>query len=106
MAGTPTTEPLFVDMGGEQFVVNMQYRYVQEPYERFYKFETTSTPNYMYYNACDNDSGTGDGSAKHSGSAESKAKSEALRDAKSQATRHVKQVMLPQTIRSVRTMIR
>ena len=49
MAGTPTTEDLFISMGGEQYVVNMQYRYVEDDYIRTYECETEETPNLTYY---------------------------------------------------------
>ncbi len=48
MAGTPTTEPLFVNMGGTQWIVDLQYRYVNAPYEREWKLEADYN-NYRYY---------------------------------------------------------
>ena len=49
MAGTPTTEDLFISMGGEQYVVNMQYRYVEDDYVRTYMMETVPVKNFTYY---------------------------------------------------------
>lgn len=48
MAGTPTTENLFVTMGGTQWIVDLQYRYVTAPYLRRYHFDA-SCANYRYY---------------------------------------------------------
>lgn len=48
MAGTPTTEPLFVNMGGNQWIVDLQYRYVNAPYEREWKLSSNYV-NYRYY---------------------------------------------------------
>lgn len=65
MAGTPTTEDLFITMGGEQYVVNMQFRYVVDDYIRTYQCDVPATPNLTYYKiddasseASDSDSGT------------------------------------------------
>lgn len=64
MAGTPTTEDLFITLGGEQYVVNMQFRYVVDDYIRTYQVDVPETPNLTYYkiddassSASDSDSG-------------------------------------------------
>lgn len=50
MAGTPTTENLFITQGGEQWVVNMQYRYCNDDYIREYQVKTKEpVANYMFY---------------------------------------------------------
>ncbi len=48
MVGTPTTQPLFVTMGGTQWIVDMQYRFVTAPYVREYHFDAHCA-NYRYY---------------------------------------------------------
>ena len=50
MTGTPTTEPLFVQMGGSQWIVDLQYRVVQSTYVRKYHFDA-GVANYLYYTA-------------------------------------------------------
>lgn len=58
MSGTPTTKDLFVSQGGEQFIVQMQFRYVDESYERTYTLQdAASYPNFMYYYTTGNKSG-------------------------------------------------
>ncbi len=49
MAGTPTTEDLFVSMGGNQYIVNMQFRYCEDDYKRTYHCYTKEVPNYTFY---------------------------------------------------------
>lgn len=50
MSGTPTTKDLFVTQGGEQFIVQLQFRYVDESYQRDYILESEEPyPNFMYY---------------------------------------------------------
>ena len=53
MAGTPTTSPLFVTWGGDQYVVTMQYRYVEDDYVRTYNCVTKTVPNITYYRLSD-----------------------------------------------------
>lgn len=55
--GQPTTEDCFISMGGQEFVVNMKYRYCVDDYERKYQL-TTKTPvaNFGYYNTTDSTS--------------------------------------------------
>lgn len=48
MAGTPTTEPLFITMGGTQWIVDLQYRYVKAPYTRKWNLNSNYV-NYRYY---------------------------------------------------------
>ena len=48
MSGTPTTEDLFITMGGTQWIVELQYRLVSAPYTRTYHFDA-SAANYRYY---------------------------------------------------------
>lgn len=48
MAGTPTTEPLFVTYGGTQWLVDLDYRLAKSSYTRTYHFDA-SAPNYLYY---------------------------------------------------------
>ena len=57
MSGTPTTEPLFVTMGGSQWLVDLQYRKVSAPYVRKYHL-SASAPNYRYYKLGDKGSGS------------------------------------------------
>ncbi len=47
-AGTPTTENMFVTVGGTQYLVDIDYEYIYRPYVRRYHF-SASTPNYRYY---------------------------------------------------------
>lgn len=47
-AGVPTTENLFVTVGGTQYLVDIDYEYIYRPYIRRYHF-SASTPNYRYY---------------------------------------------------------
>lgn len=54
MAGTPTTENLFVTFGGTQWIVDLQYRLMQTDYLRTYVFEA-SAANYRYYKLGDID---------------------------------------------------
>ena len=49
MAGTPTTEDLFITWGGDQYIVNMQYSYNLDDYIRTYKLTTPEIPNFDYY---------------------------------------------------------
>lgn len=50
MAGTPTTEDLFITQGGEQWLVKLQYRYVDETYVRKYILRSDRDyHNFMYY---------------------------------------------------------
>lgn len=51
MTGTPTTEDMFISMGGNEFLVNMQYTLHVEDYVREYAVEVPEHDNYMYYNA-------------------------------------------------------
>ena len=64
MAGTPTTEDLFVTMGGEQYVVNMQFRYVVDDYIRTYQIDVPETPNLTYYSIGDASSSASDSESK------------------------------------------
>lgn len=48
MAGTPTTEDLYVTVGGSQWIVDLQYRYVTTDYTRSYNFKSNYV-NYRYY---------------------------------------------------------
>lgn len=48
MAGTPTTENLFVTFGGTQWICDLQYRYVTADYIRKYHFDA-GCYNYRYY---------------------------------------------------------
>lgn len=48
MAGTPTTEDLFMTFGGTQWICDLQYRYVTADYIRKYHFDA-SAYNYRYY---------------------------------------------------------
>ncbi len=52
-AGTPTTENMFVTVGGTQYLVDIDYEYIYRPYIRRYHF-SASTPNYRYYFIDDN----------------------------------------------------
>ncbi len=52
-AGTPTTENMFVTVGGTQYLVDIDYEYIYRPYIRRYHF-SASTPNYRYYSIDDN----------------------------------------------------
>lgn len=45
----PTTNDLMITMGGDVFVVNMQYRYCIDDYVRTYKLDAAEVPNYMWY---------------------------------------------------------
>lgn len=47
-AGTPTTENLFVDYGGSQYLVDIDYRILNAEYTRKYTFKA-DTYNYLYY---------------------------------------------------------
>lgn len=47
--GVPTTEDLFVSMGGSEFIVNLQYRYCVDDYVRKYHLKTKPINNFMYY---------------------------------------------------------
>ena len=52
--GTPTTEDMFISMGGSEYVVNMQYRYCVDDYIRKYTLNTEKAyPNFMYYKVGD-----------------------------------------------------
>lgn len=48
MAGTPTTEDLFMTFGGTQWICDLQYRYVTADYIRKYHFDAFAY-NYRYY---------------------------------------------------------
>lgn len=48
MTGTPTTEKLFVTLGGTQWIVDLQYRIVQTQYLRRYHFNAGAA-NYCFY---------------------------------------------------------
>lgn len=48
MAGTPTTESLFVSYGGTQWIVDLEYRLNKASYERKYHFDAGAA-NYLYY---------------------------------------------------------
>ena len=47
--GTPTTEDMFISMGGNEFIVNMQYRYCVDDYERKYQIMVDPYANFGYY---------------------------------------------------------
>lgn len=47
-AGTPTTENVFVNVGGTQYLVDIAYEYVYRPYIRRYHFKAGAA-NYRYY---------------------------------------------------------
>lgn len=47
-AGVPTTENMFVTVGGTQYLVDIDYEYIYRPYIRRYHFEAHA-PNYRYY---------------------------------------------------------
>ena len=49
MAGTPTTEDLFVSMGGDQYIVQMQYAYCEDDYTRTYQMSSNPVANFDYY---------------------------------------------------------
>lgn len=57
MAGTPTTEDMFITQGGEQWLVKLQYRYVDETYLRKYVLRSgdgkPTYHNFMYYKTDD-----------------------------------------------------
>lgn len=53
MAGTPTTEDMFISMGGSEYVVNMQYALHVEDYVRTYTVNADEFDNFMYYEAGD-----------------------------------------------------
>lgn len=56
MAGTPTTQDLFISQGGEQYLVQLQYRFVNDDYTRKYQVKSEADyPNFMYY-SCNNSS--------------------------------------------------
>ena len=48
-AGIPTTNDVMVTMGGDLWVVNMQYRYCVDNYTRTYHLSAPGCPNYMWY---------------------------------------------------------
>lgn len=48
-AGIPTTNDVMVTMGGDLWVVNMQYRYCVDNYIRTYHLSAPGCPNYMWY---------------------------------------------------------
>lgn len=47
-AGTPTTENVYVNVGGTQYLVDIAYEYVYRPYIRRYHFKA-DVANYRYY---------------------------------------------------------
>lgn len=49
-AGVPTTENLYVEMGGEQYIVKMQMILADSTYKRKHTFVRESAPNAIYYN--------------------------------------------------------
>lgn len=50
MSGTPTTKDLFVTQGGEQYIVQCQFRYVNDDYQRKYRIRSKEDyPNFLYY---------------------------------------------------------
>lgn len=49
-AGTPTTEDMFISMGGSEYLVNMQYALHVDDYKRTYSLDVPAYDNYMYYN--------------------------------------------------------
>lgn len=52
MAGTPTTEDVFVNMGGSQWIADLQYRVTECTYVRKYHFNA-SVANYRFYDSGD-----------------------------------------------------
>lgn len=48
MAGVPTTENVFVNMGGSQWIVDLQYRVTETTYVRKYHFDA-GVANYLYW---------------------------------------------------------
>lgn len=52
-AGTPTTENVYVNVGGTQYLVDIAYEYVYRPYIRRYHFDA-SVANYRYYRIDEN----------------------------------------------------
>lgn len=68
MSGVPTTSNLFITQGGEQNIVQLQYRYVDDTYVRKYNIHSSREyPNYMYYDIGDS---TGDNVITKEGSTE------------------------------------
>lgn len=65
MAGTPTTEDMFITQGGEQWLVKLQYRYVDETYIRKYILRSgdgkPTYHNFMYYKTSGDADGSGSG---------------------------------------------
>lgn len=65
MSGTPTTEDMFISQGGEQWLVKLQYRYVDETYVRKYILRSgdgkPTYHNFMYYKTSGKTSGSGSG---------------------------------------------
>ena len=57
--GTPTTEDMFISMGGYEYVANVQYRYVVDDYYRKYQLKAEPYDNYMYYYAGESGSNSG-----------------------------------------------
>lgn len=53
-AGTPTTEDMFISMGGSEYIVNMQYALHVDDYKRTYDVKVPEFANYMYYHTGDN----------------------------------------------------
>lgn len=52
-AGTPTTENVYVNVGGTQYLVDISYEYVYRPYIRRYHFKA-DVANYRYYKVDEN----------------------------------------------------
>lgn len=48
-AGTPTTEDMFISMGGNEYLVNMQYALHVDDYKRTYNVNVAPYDNFMYY---------------------------------------------------------
>ena len=57
-AGTPTTEDLFITIGGTKYIVDIAYEYVYRPYLRRYHFQAGAA-NYRYYYVDPNPNGLG-----------------------------------------------
>lgn len=49
LSGIPTTENLFIDQGGQQWIVNVQFRMCVDKYQRKYSVEVPEYANYLYY---------------------------------------------------------
>lgn len=67
LSGIPTTENVFIDQGGQQWIVNVQFRMCVDKYKRNYSVEVPAYANYLYFSTGLNQGDTWNRTKSYSG---------------------------------------